>query len=68
MDAFEYVLDYCMRIVPDIQTLALSLFDWFTETYTFVGVEISVYEFILGGGLTLILDFAIIKFFTDIIL
>lgn len=68
MSAFEYVLDYCMRIVPDIQSLAINLFNWFTESFTIGDFEISVYECMLGGGLILVLEFAIIKFFTDIVL
>ena len=67
VDNFAIVLDYCMRIVHDLQSLAFNLLDWFTETYNFAGLELSYYELFFGSALTLVLTYAIVKFFVGII-
>lgn len=65
--AFEIVLNYCINIVSDLQELGLHLLNWFTEDIEFLGNTFTIYELFLGSSLTLVLGYAIIKFFADIL-
>lgn len=65
--AFEIVLNYCINIVVDLQELGLHLLNWFTDDIKFLGNTFTIYELFLGSSLTLVLGYAIVKFFADIL-
>lgn len=67
MSWFEPVIDFCVKLVPIIQSTAYDILDFMSFEVSLGGFTYSSFEFLFGGALILVFEFAIVKFIVTIV-
>lgn len=67
MSWFAPIIEFCIKLVPTIQSTALAILDFMVTSVSIAGVEYSVYDLLFGYALLIIFGYALISFITGII-